>query len=469
MGNAGDSFMKKYDFIIVGSGSGGSTAAILAAQRKSSVALIERNQIGGVNLHWGCIPVKSLVASAKMLLHARHGEDYGVTIPHVSASLATWVNRQRLVIAKLAEELDRTLHRNGVEVLRGTASFESPTTLKIRHNGHEEIIEGKKIILATGSHAATFPQVEEGARPFIGTSNDFVHLTTLPPRLLIIGGGYIGCELCGVYSTLGAKVTIVEAGAHLLPEIEPEAGQYLQGKFEQSGVRVLLNSRVEKITHDASSSRAVAHLEGGVLLQEEKVLISIGRHPNIDTLALDHVGIAHGRAIDVNEHLQTNLRHVYAIGDVNGRSLLSHSAAAQAEVAVSHALGDTSSMDFKHIPFCVLTNPEITSVGISESTALELGLRIRVGRCPFRNVGRALAMGELDGFVKLVAEEDTGRLLGGLIIGSHASELIAQVTLALKLDATVQQLARSVCARPTLSEAIQEAARRIVSGPLPSV
>lgn len=462
-------YMKKYDFIVIGSGSGGSTAAILAAQRQSSVALIERHQLGGSNLHWGCIPIKSLVSSAKMLLHARHGEDYGVNIPHVSATLGTWVNRQRLVIAKLAEEMDRTLHRNGVEVLRGTASFESMNILRVRHNGHDEIIEGKKIIIATGSHPVPFAAIDEPARALVGLSNDFVHLTTLPPRLLIIGGGYIGCELGGVYSTLGCKVTIVEAGSHILPEIEPEAGEYLQGKFEQSGVRVILNSRVTRISLDDSSSRAVAHLESGQTLQEEKVLVSIGRQPSLDHLNLDKVGITHGRAIEVNEHLQTNLRHIYAIGDVNGRCALSHSASAQAEVAISHALGDTSSMDFSHIPFCVLTNPEISAVGLSEEKAVAQGLKVRVGRCPFRNVGRALAIGELEGFVKLVAEEESGRILGGLVIGPHASEHIAPITLALKLGATAHQLARSICARPTLSEAVQEAARRIISAPLLSI
>lgn len=461
--------MKKFDFIVIGSGSGGGTAAILAAQRKASVALIERNQVGGVSLHWGCIPVKSLVASAKMLLHARHGEDYGVQIPQVTASLATWVNRQRLVIAKLAEEMDRTLHRNGVEVLRATASFVSPTTIRVRYNRHEEVIEGKKIILACGSHPVPFPNIAEAAQHLVGNSNDFVHLTTLPPRLLIIGGGYIGCELCGIYSTLGSRITIVEAGDHLLPEIEPEAGQFLQKKFEQMGVRVILNSKVKCIDFDSSSGRAVAKLESGQELQEDKILTAIGRQPNIDDLGLDAMGITHDRAIQVNERLQTNLRHIYAVGDVNGRSLLSHSAAAQAEVAVSHALGDTVSMDFSHIPFCVLTNPEITSVGLNETAAHKLGLKTRIGRCSFRSVGRAFAMGELEGFVKLISEEGTGKLLGGLIIGANASELIAQVTLSLKLGATVQQLARSTCARPTLSEAVQEAARRIVSEPLLSV
>lgn len=461
--------MKKYDFIVIGSGAGGATAAILAAQHEASVALIEKNQVGGTSLHWGCIPVKSLVASTKMLLHARHGEDYGVTIPHVSASLAAWVNRQRLVIAKLSEEMDRTLHRSGVEIIRGSASFETPSTLLIRNNSHEQIIEGKKIIIATGSVPVVFPNVSSTARPLVGTSNDYVHLTTLPSRLLIIGGGYIGCELCGVYASLGCKVTLIEAESHLLPELESEAGEYMQEKFEQLGVCVLLNSKVTEITHEKNSNRAVVHLDSGKEILEERVLVAIGRQPNIDSLNLNKTAIAHNHAITVNDHLQTNIRHIYAIGDVNGRCALAHSAVAQAEVAVAHALGDSVTMDFDSIPFCVLTNPEVASVGLDEEQAKKKGLKVRVGRCAFRNVGRALAMGELDGFVKLVADKESGKLLGALIIGTNASELIAQIVLSIKFGATAHQIAHTICARPTLSEAIQEAARRIVSDPLLNV
>jgi dihydrolipoamide dehydrogenase len=461
--------MKKYDFVIIGSGSGGGTAAILAAQHKTSVALIEGGNIGGTNLHWGCIPIKSLVSSSKMFQHARHGEDYGVNIPQVNASLATWTNRERLVVAKLAEEMDRSLRKHGITVLRGTASFETENTIRIHNDKSTEIIEGRKIIIATGSVPFTFENTSAESRKLVGTSNDFVHLTHLPPRLLIVGGGYIGCELCGIYSSLGSQITLVEGGSHLLPELETEAGDYLQKKFEQSGVRVILNTKVTGVTHSEDGNRAVAQLDNGQTIEEDRILVAVGRHPNLDDLNLDIVGISHDRAIIVNDQLQTNLRHVYAIGDCNGRCALAHSAFAQAEVAVLHAIGESATMDFRHIPFCVLTNPEITAVGLNEESAVKQGIPIKVSRCSFRSVGRALAMGELDGFVKLVAEEHSGRILGGLIIGSNASELIPQIVLALKFGATAHQLAHMTCPRPSLSEAIQEAARRLISDPLNSL
>jgi dihydrolipoamide dehydrogenase len=395
-------------------------------------------------------------------MQVRHAEDFGVNVRDTTALLADWVTRQRAVIAKLNDELARALDRHKITVLRGHANLIDDHQVRISSERGTEELEAEHIIVATGASPALFPPCPQVDRKIIGFSDDFIHLTATPESLLIIGGGYIGCEFANVFSVLGTRVTLVTEHPHLLIEMDPEAGSLLQRKFESRGIRVVCGQRIERLI--PAGDIAVATLEDGSRIESPRVLLAVGRRPNSRDLGLEKIGVKVDTqgAIEVNDHLQTNVAQIYAIGDVNGRAPVAHSASAQAHVAIGHALGDEITMDFSSIPFCVYTQPEITSVGFTEAQARHAGYEVTIGICPFRSVGRAVAMGELDGFVKVVIDARSHRLLGGVIIGIHAAELIAQLTLAIRLGATAEAVAETIFAHPTLSEAIPEAARRAI-------
>lgn len=449
--------MRQFDFLVIGSGPGGTTAAQLAAKHQARVGLIERGPLGGVSLHKGCVPIKSLVVSSKMQHHAIHSEDYGLDIKIGPARLARWMNRQREVVAKLSQDLDQRLSRQGITLIEGDAEFVDPNTLRVKYAAGEELVTARKILIATGASPARLPDMPEENDVF-GSSDRYLHRTTVPDELLVIGGGYIACELASIYRMLGSHITIVESRHHLLPDIEEEAGTYLVNRLRMLGMDVRTSTRVVKAQLIENGKAGAITLDNGETLRSENVLVAIGRQPNLTSLQLQQAGIEHGDSIQVNDSMQTNHAHIYAVGDCNDRPALAHAAKAEARIATRHALGESCTMDYLTLPFCVYTIPEITTIGLNEDQAQGMGYLTMSGRCSFRNVGRAVALGELEGFLKLVADRETHRLLGGLIICLEASELVAQLGLAIKLGATLEQIAELPFPHPTLSEAFQEAA-----------
>ena len=452
-----------YDLAIVGAGPGGYVSAIRAAHHGLRVALVDPNPPGGVCLHTGCIPTKTMMASVDLLRQAQQADQWAINIAQAEAQLAGIVDRRQKVVRKLAQGVQNLIDKNGVDYLPGRGQLESPTEIEVTDaDGSiiQTLANPRAIILATGSRPAELPIApRDGAR--ILNSDDLLTLTELPPRLLILGGGYIGCEFASIFAALGSEVTVLEAEARLLPDMDPDLGNFLRRSFKRQGITV----RHSEIVLSATATDSGVNVQlAEETLEGTHLLVAVGRTPNTEKLGLETAGVAlDGRAIGVDEFLQTNVPNIFAIGDVTGKMQLAHVATAQGRVVVDNLLAGqtTARMNYDEIPAAVFTHPEIATIGLTEPAAEARGIPLKVGRFPFAAIGKALAQGETDGFVKLLAHAETGQLLGGHILGGHAAELIGQITLAIKLGATAEQLTETIFAHPTLSEAVLEAAEGI--------
>ncbi len=439
------------DLLVIGAGPGGYVAAIRAAQRGARVTLVSDAPPGGVCLHLGCIPTKTLLVSVEALRTVQRASDFGVDPASVSAeprlAADAMLGRTRKVIGAMGKGLEFLFRKNGIQFVNGRARLLGGGRVQVG----EDILTASRIILATGSRPAPSPA---GLPPVDGqrviNSNHALHLAEPLKKLLIIGGGYIGCEFACIFRALGSDVTVVEALANLLPGMDAELGAALAKLFRKVGIEVRVGETVSEF--DPSFDR---------------VLISVGRVPNSGDLGCEAAGVkltARGH-VEVNERMETSAPGIYAIGDVVGRFPLAHVASAQARVAVANALGEAATMDYSAVPGVVFTHPEVGSVGITEAEAQAQGRAVRVGKFPMAALGRAQASGETDGFVKLVADAETHRLLGGQVIGPAAGELIATITLAISLGATAEQVSHTIFAHPTFAEAIGEAAEAAFGSP----
>jgi dihydrolipoamide dehydrogenase len=459
---------EQYDLVIIGAGPGGYVAAIHAAQKGLKVALVEAREPGGVCLHAGCIPTKAMIASADLLRQARAAAQWGVEIPSATASLANIAARRDRIVRQLAQGVRFLLQKNGVELIAGRGSLASAGSVEIRDNAGQVlrvIDQPRAILLATGSHPAELPGLAVDHQNILN-SNDMLALKETPADLLILGGGYIGCEFASLFAALGAKVTVIEAMPNLLPGMDTELGQTLERSFKRVGIQVRLNTRVQAVQ---AGQGVQATLSDGQVVTGAKMLVSVGRTPNLADIGLEKAGVAHTpKGIGVDGFLRTNVPGILAIGDVTGKMALAHVASAQGKLAVEHLAATLAgtplpakSFDYDAVPACVFTHPEIAAVGLTEAEAARRGIRVRVGKFPFMAAGKAMAAGATDGFVKLIANEADGRLVGGHIMGAHASELIATVALGVRCGLTVAQVTETVFAHPTLGEAVLEAAEGI--------
>jgi dihydrolipoamide dehydrogenase len=440
------------DLLVVGAGPGGYVAAIRAAQHGARVTLISDAPPGGVCLHLGCIPTKALLASVEALRTVQRAGDFGLDPASVGAeprlAADALLRRTRKVTAAMGKGLEFLFRKNGVQFVSGRARLLGGGRVQVGN----DVQTASRIILATGSRPAPSPA---GLPPVDGqrviNSNHALHLAEPPKKLLIIGGGYIGCEFACIFRALGAEVTVVEALAGLLPGMDAELGAALAKFFRKAGIEVRVGETVTEF------DPAFDH-----------VLISVGRLPNSGDLGCEAAGVklTARSHVEVNERMETSAPGIYAIGDVVGRFPLAHVASAQARVAVANALGGSETMDYTAVPGVVFTHPEVASVGLTEAEAEVQGRAVRVGKFPMAALGRAQASGETDGFVKLVADAETHRLLGGQVIGPAAGELIAAITLAISLGATAEQVAHTILAHPTFAEAIGEAAEAAFGSPV---
>jgi dihydrolipoamide dehydrogenase len=455
-----------YDLAIVGAGPGGYVSAIRAAHHGLRVALVDPNPPGGVCLHTGCIPTKTMVASVDLLRQAQQSSQWAVSIAQAEAQLASIVERRQKVVTKLAAGVQNLIDKNGVDFIKGRGRLKSATEIEVADgegNVTHSLANPRAIILATGSRPTELPiALRDGSR--ILDSDDLLTLTDLPPRLLILGGGYIGCEFASIFAALGSEVTMLEAEPRLLPGMDPDLCDFLRRGFKRQNITVRLNETVQLAT---ATAEGITVQLADETLEGTHLLVAVGRTPNTEDLGLDAAGVAlDGRAIGVNEFLQTNVPNIFAIGDVTDKIQLAHVATAQGRVVVDNLIANETKaammqMNYDEIPAAVFTHPEIATIGLTEAEAEARGIPIRMGRFPFAAIGKALAQGETDGFVKLIAHAETGQLLGGHILGGHAAELIGQITLAIKLKATAEQLTETIFAHPTLSEAILEAAESL--------
>ncbi|MBI5562134.1 MAG: dihydrolipoyl dehydrogenase [Deltaproteobacteria bacterium] len=452
--------MREFDVVVIGGGPGGYVAAIRGAQLGAKVALIERDKIGGTCLNRGCIPTKALYYSAKALNSARRAGEFGVNVSGVSFDLAKAVTRKGDIVRQLAGGVEQLLKGNKVEVIRGSGVVEAAGRVAVTTTAGAEVIAATKaVIIATGSEPAMIPAFNIDGKNVL-TSTEMLELKEVPRSLLVIGGGVMGCEFATLFAAFGSSVTIVELLPAILATEDKMVSRVIGKRFKETGVNCLTEVSVESV--EASEAGVKTRLKDGREFLTEKVLVSIGRSFNSKGLGLEKNGVKMNRtAIAVNDGMETNVKGVYAIGDVTGKMLLAHVASAQGIVAVSNGLGKAATMDYSAIPGGIFTDPEIASVGLREKDAAEKGIAVSVGRFPYAASGKALGMGETDGFVQIVADPGAGKVLGCSIVGAHATDLLGEVTLAVKAGVTAKEIAETVHAHPTLPELVMEAAEDV--------
>jgi dihydrolipoyl dehydrogenase len=445
--------MDSFDFVVIGSGPGGYQAAIRASRRGAKVALIEEKHLGGVCLNRGCIPTKGMVTSVEILREARSAGDYGIHVSDVTASLAAIVERRNCVVAKIQQGLKFLIEKNKIEVVQGRGRL---TGGRVVEAGARKIQAGK-IILATGSHPNLLPMAKPDGISILN-SDHTLDLTHLPESMAIIGGGYIGCEFASIFTQLGTKVIIIEVEGGLLDHMDADLARLLERSFKKQGIELLMGHKVESAKTE--NSRVKISLEGGIAVDADKLLVSIGRSPNLDGLGLETEKIKVDRRVEVNEFMETSAPGIYALGDLVGNHPLAHVATAQARVAVNHAFGEKTPMDYRVVPSAVFTYPELASVGLAEREAKNA----KCAKFPLAALGKPVSQGETDGFVKIVGDAKTGELLGAHIAGLHAAELIGTFAVAMQKRMKISELAGTIFTHPTYSEAILEAAEEWLDG-----
>ncbi len=448
---------------IIGAGPGGYVAAIRAAQKGAAVTVVEGAEVGGTCLNWGCIPTKTLIASAEALERTRNAADFGITVSgEVGYNLAKIRERKDKVVSTQVKGIRILFQSWGVNLIEGRGSMLSPDKVHvIRNDGTAVDMKSDKVIIATGSRPAKLPGFPFDGESVI-TSNEAIQLTSIPKSLLIVGAGVIGSEFAFIYNAFGAEVTMVEMMTHAISTEDEEMSGILERELKKAKIRLVTNVKVEKV-EKGTDGMMVAKLSNGSEVRAERMLVSIGRDMNSENLGLDKIGVVIGKRgeITVNEKMETNVPGIYAIGDVTGNMMLAHVASQQGLVAVDNALGGDSRMDYNVVPAGIFTMPEIGSVGLREKKAIEKGIKYRVGRFQFRGLGKAHAMGEITGMVKIIADEATDKVIGVHICGAHATDLIHEGALAMQMGATAKQLGAMVHAHPTLAEALMEAAEDV--------
>jgi dihydrolipoamide dehydrogenase len=453
-----------YRAVVIGGGPGGYVAAIRLGQLKQKTLLVERNQVGGVCLQQGCIPSKALIQAAKTYSTILHqAPQYGIHAADVTIRWAETIRWKRQVVERLTRGIHQLLKGNGVEYVQGEATLVGPHEVRIRTAEGVRDVTAETIVLATGSEPVGLPGFEfDGER--IIRSTEALELETIPERLVVIGGGYIGLELGMAYAMVGSRVTVVEIMDQLLPGTSPDLVKVVERRLRRLNVQALTSARAKDIERgDDTWSLVVEHGGQTQKIPFDKLLVTVGRKPLSHLLGLDAVGVQRDERgyIRVDERRRTTVPHIFAIGDVAGTPLLAHKASHEGEVVAEVIAGRPAAVDYKAVPAVIFTDPEIATVGLTEAQARAQGIPYRVGRFPFAALGRAQILQETEGFVKVIAEEGTGLVLGVEIVGPEASTLIAEATLAVEMGAHVEDLALTVHAHPTLPEALMEAAKAV--------
>lgn len=462
-----------YDVAIVGGGPGGYVAAIRAAQLGLHVVLVERESLGGVCLNWGCIPTKALLRNAEVArLVTEGGREFGFSAGEVTLDFAAAIQRSRKVSARLVKGVDALMRGNEIDVVMGTARLASAKILKVTTDEGEVLdLEARSIILATGAHARTIPGVEvDGER--VLTYRHALEREALPNSVIVIGAGPIGLEFATVWRSYGTEVRVVEMMDQVLPAEDEEAAAELNRYLRRQKIKVMTSTRVQSVETSADGVRvAVEGPKGTEELQADMALVAIGVAPNSEDLGLETVGVRTERGwVQADERMQTNVPGIYAIGDLNGQLPLAHVASTQGILAAEMIAGrDPAPFDLNHIPRGTYTSPQVASFGLREAEAREQGYEVAVGRFPFLPNGKALALGENAGFVKIISDRTTHEILGAVIVGPEATEILSELVLAAKSELTPDEVAHTVHAHPTLSEAVMEAAHGVFGVPLHTI
>ena len=448
--------MEHFDVVVIGAGPGGYPAAIRAAQLGASVAIVERERLGGACLNWGCIPTKSLIAAADAYSRIRDAESFGVSVSRATIDYAAMIDRKDKVVAQLRGGIKQLLTANGVKQFAGTAAFKDRNTISI---DGDTSIGAKKVIIATGSTSATPDFLPRHER--IVESRSFLSLDRLPASMIVLGGGIIGCEIASMTAMLGVKVVIVELLADILMPLDADLRGEVRGHMERAlGVRVLAGRPLTDISADGDGVRGVF---GDEALRADLLLNAVGRKPVTDGLNFDKAGLTTNERgfIEADEYCRTKVATIFAVGDVTGKTQLAHFATAQGVIAAENAVGGKPRRHATLVPNVIFTSPEVATVGLSEAGAAAEKRAVKTGKFRFSGLGKGLAAGETTGFVKWIADADSEQLLGAAAVGPHATELIAAATTAIRAEFTARELGETIHAHPTFSEAWMEAAHAL--------
>jgi len=451
--------MQTFDLVVIGAGPGGYPAAIRGAQLGAAVAIVEKERMGGTCLNWGCIPTKTLIASSLLYHRIKHADSMGITAGACTFDYAAMVKRKDTLVSRLSGGVEQLLKANGVKIFRGAASFLSQNRIAVV-SAETAVLEAKSVIIASGSTSAVPGFVPTHER--IVESRKFLELGRLPASLIVLGGGVIGCEFACMAAHLGVKVTIAEMLENILVLLDADVRRELRRTMEGSlGVTILTGKAMDHIQADGAG---VTGEINGQKISAEMMLVSVGRKPSTAGLALEKAGLetmASGH-IEIDSCCATKTAGIYAVGDVTaGSTQMAHAATAQGVTAAENACGKNQTPAETLVPACIFTDPEIGAVGLTEQMAKAQGRAVRTGKFFFASLGRALASGENNGFVKWIADSQTDRLLGAQAIGPHATELIAEAAVAIRSGLTTEELGKIVHCHPTLSEAWMEAAHAV--------
>ena len=453
--------MSKYDLIVIGSGPGGYVAAIRASQLGMKVGVVEKAEIGGICLNWGCIPTKALLKSANVFEYIKHAKDYGVEVKDFKADVPGMVKRSRDVAASNSKGVQFLFKKNKIDLIEGYAKLKKGGKVEVADKaGKKTDYEAKHIILATGGRSRELPALKIDGKKIIGYREAMV-LDSAPKKLLVVGSGAIGVEFAYFYNAVGTEVTIVEFLPRIVPVEDEEVSKNLEKTFKKAGMTIHVNSEVTKV--DTSGKGCVATVKtptGEVKIEADIVLSAVGVTANLENIGLEEVGVKTDKGkVVIDDFYKTNVPGVYAIGDIVKGQSLAHVASAEGIICVEKIAGhNPQPLDYNNIPGCTYCSPEIASVGYTEEGAKKAGYQIKVGKFPFSASGKAKAAGATDGFVKVIFDAKYGEWLGAHFIGANVTEMIAEVVAARKLETTGHEIIKSVHPHPTMSEAIMEAA-----------
>lgn len=451
-----------YDIIVIGSGPGGYPAAIRASQLGMKVAVVEKAELGGVCLNWGCIPTKALLKSANVFEYINHAKDYGIDIKDAKADFGAVVSRSRGVADKMSKGVQFLMKKNKIEIIAGFGKVKAGKKVVVTDDkGKETEYEASKgVILATGARSRQLPNLPQDGKKVIGYREAMV-LPKLPKKMVVVGSGAIGVEFAYFYNAMGVDVTIVEYMSTIVPVEDEEVSKQLERSFKKQGISIKTNASVESVDTKGSGCKVkVKTKKGEETIDCDIVLSAVGIETNLEGIGLEDVGIATDKGkVLVNDFYQTNIPGFYAIGDIVSGPALAHVATAEGIICVEKIAGmHVEALDYGNIPGCTYCSPEVASVGMTEKAAKEAGYDIKVGKFPFSASGKASAAGANDGFVKLIFDAKYGELLGGHMIGMNVTEMIAEIVAVRKLETTGHELIKTVHPHPTLSEAVMEAA-----------
>ena len=449
---------KDYDLVVIGAGPGGYVAAIRAAQLGLKTTIVERDQLGGICLNWGCIPSKALLKNAEIVSYFHRAKEFGLSFDNFHADYSVAMDRSRKIVERMTKGVGYLLRKNKIEVLQGTGTLQGDGVVEIAPQGQR--LKAKNLIIATGARPRTIPPLPVDVEGVI-TSREAIALAELPSSVVIVGGGAIGVEFAYLYSTYGVKVTVVEVLPRLVPNEDEEISRVLERSFTTKGIQVMTGSSVKGLEQGPEGLAVKVSKDGAEqAIPCQKVLVAIGVQPNSDKLGLESAGVATDRGyVAIDENMRTNVAGVYAIGDITGKLALAHVASAQGVAAAEHTAGiETQPLDYTRMPRATYCHPQVASFGLTEAQAKEQGYQVKVGKFNFQASGKAMAMGETGGLAKLVVDSRYGELLGGHLIGAEVTELLGELSMTKMLEGTTLELGWVVHAHPTLSEMLKEAA-----------